>query len=342
VLVEDESGQTRSLAARFILIATGSHPYHPPAIDFTDPDIHDSESIIAGLANPFQSILVVGGGPVACEYASIFCALGLEVTLLDANPRLLSFMDAEIGEGLAGIFRKEGMRLLQGQAGTRFGRDASGLAVTLANGRVLRPEKLLFAAGRSGNTAGLGLEEAGVQTDSRGHVIVDEHFQTCVPGVYAAGDVIGPPALASMAMEQGRVAACHAFGISFKEHVDSNAPSGVYSIPEVAMVGLTEEAARQRGIDCEVGRASFSRNSRSMVSGLTDGLVKLVFRRDDRSLLGVHIIGSSATELIHIGQAVLHFGGTIDYFIHSTFDVPTESEAYKYAAYDGLQRLSAS
>jgi NAD(P) transhydrogenase len=176
--------------------------------------------------------------------------------------------------------------------------------------------------------------------DERGRVLVDDHFRTTAEGIYAAGDVIGPPALASAAMEQGRVAACHAFGIPFKQTVDPLSPLGVYSIPEIATVGLTEEAATANGIDYEVGRAWFTNNTRATITGMSEGLLKLVFRKDDRGLLGVHILGGGAAELIHIGQAVLHFHGTIDYFIHTTFNVPTESEAYKYAAYDCLQRLA--
>jgi NAD(P) transhydrogenase len=204
---------------------------------------------------------------------------------------------------------------------------------------VLRPAKVLMATGRAGNTDGLGLEAAGVTTNGRNQVVVDATMRTSVPGVYAAGDVVGPPVLASVSMEQGRVAACYAFGIPFKETVDPLAPYGVYSIPEVAMVGLTEEAAAERGVDYEVGRGWFAANTRATIAGATDGLVKLVFARADRRLLGVHILGDQAAELIHLGQAALHFGATIDYFIHTTFNVPTQSEAYKYAAYDGLQRL---
>jgi hypothetical protein len=214
-------------------------------------------------------------------------------------------------------------------------RDERGLRIQLP-ATTLRPEKVLFAAGRAGNTEGLGLTEVGVETDERGRIVVDPHFQTTAPGVYAAGDVIGPPGLASVPMEQARVATCHALGIQFKETVDPLAPFAVYSIPEVAMVGMTEEAVTRAGIDYEVGRGWFDQNTRATISGATDGFVKLVFRRADKRLLGVHILGATAAELIHLGQAVLHFEGRIDYFIDTTFAVPTESEAFKYAAYDGL------
>jgi len=234
-----------------------------------------------------------------------------------------------------------GMRVVLGAGKAAVKRDGEGVRITLASGEHIMPDKVLFAAGRAGNTEGLGLEDVGVQVDERNRIVVDETFRTSAEWVYAAGDVIGPPALASVSMEQGRVAACYAFGIPFKETVDPIPPFGVYSVPETAMVGLTEEGAAAQGIDFEVGRGWFAGNARATISGATDGLVKLVFQREDRKLLGVHVLGDLATELVHQGQAVLNYGGTIDYFIHSTFNVPTASEAYKYAAYDGLQRLPA-
>jgi NAD(P) transhydrogenase len=205
---------------------------------------------------------------------------------------------------------------------------------------VIEPDKVLFVAGRKGNTDGLGLEAAGVDLDERGRIVVDDHYRTTAGGIYAAGDVIGPPALASVSAEQGRVAACHAFDIPFKESVDQLPPFGIYSIPEVGSVGMTSEQAAAEGIDFEIGRYDFAENPRSRIAGTTYGMIKLVFRRDDRRLLGVHIVGEEATELVHIGQAVIHAGGAIDHFIDSTFNIPTRSEAYKYAAYDGLQRLA--
>jgi NAD(P) transhydrogenase len=340
VHVAVDAGQERVLHGDVALIATGSRPFRPPDIPFDDRDVHDSTTVLE-IDRPFGSIVVVGGGAVACEYASVFTALGTEVTLVAAGRRLLSFLDGEISELLAQTFSGMGMRLVLDGGRAAVTRDGKGLRVTLASGEHIRPDKVLFAAGRAGNTEGLGLEEAGVQIDDRNRIVVDETFRTTAEWVYAAGDVIGPPALASVSMEQGRVAACYAFGIPFKETVDPSPPFGVYSVPEVAMVGLTEEGATALGIEHEVGRGWFAGNSRATIAGATDGLVKLVFQREDRKLLGVHVLGDLATELIHQGQAVLNYGGTIDYFIHSTFNVPTESEAYKYAAYDGLQRLQA-
>jgi NAD(P) transhydrogenase len=294
---------------------------------------------VLDIDRPFASLVVIGGGAVGCEYASIFTALGVEVTLVDSGERVLSFFDAEISELLARAFSRMGMRLVLGGGRALVSRDDDGLKCALASGEEIRPDKVLFASGRVGNVEGLGLEEAGVQVDARNRIVVDEEFRTTAQAVYAAGDVLGPPALASVSMEQGRVAACYALGIPFKETVDPMPPFGVYSVPEAAMVGLTEADAAMQGVDYEVGRGWFAGNTRATIAGATDGLVKLVFRRDTRELLGVHVLGDHAAELIHQGQAVLNYGGTIDYFIHSTFNAPTESEAYKYAAYDGLQRL---
>lgn len=330
---------TRELQGDVLLLAPGSHPYHPPGMPFEDPDVHDSDSILEISAIPSR-LVVIGGGPIGCEYASIFLALGAEVTLLDRGRRLLSFADAEISGELAAALERRGMRFGWGLTVDRVERGEDGLAVAISDGRVLPADAVLFAAGRAGTTEGLGLEEAGVRTDDRGRIVVDGEYRTSVAGVFAAGDVIGPPGLASAAMEQGRVAVCHAFGFPFKDTVDPLAPFGVYSVPEVGMVGMTEEEALGAGIDVETGRTPFEGNARARIAGDTEGLLKLVFRRDDRRLLGVHVVGDDATELVHVGQAVLHANGTIDYFIHATFNVPTRSEAYKYAAYDGLQRLS--
>jgi NAD(P) transhydrogenase len=244
-----------------------------------------------------------------------------------------------MSRALAEAFTGMGMRLVLGSRLAGVERVAGRLEVSLANGERFFPEKVLFATGRAGNTEGLELENVGVAVTERGDIRVDERFETTVPGIYAAGDVIGPPRLASVSMEQARVAVCHAFDFKFKDMVDGLAPHCVYSIPEVAMVGMTEAQAQAAGIDYETGRARFSANAKAKISGFDEGMIKLVFRRTDRALLGVHILGEMASELIHLGQHILHEKGTIDRFIHATFAVPTRSEAYKYAAYDGLMRL---
>ena len=334
-----EDGSARELESGVILIATGSRPSHPPQVPWDDDDVLDSEQVLE-LDGPFDSLVVIGGSTVGCEYASIFAAAGVDVTLVDRNDRLVRFCDGEMSDLLAETFRTQGMRVVLG-GGTRptITRSPGGLEVKLADGDVLRPDKVFYSAGRTGNTEALGLEQVGVELDPKGRIVVDETYRTTVEGIYAAGDVIGPPSLASVSMEQGRVAVCYAFGISFKDTVDAVAPLGVYSIPEVAMSGLTEEAARAQGLDIEVGRGWFEKNPRAVIAGATEGLVKLVFDRRDRRLLGVHILCEGAGELIHLGQAVIQLGVQIDHFIHSTFNVPTRSDAYKYAAYDGLTRI---
>jgi NAD(P) transhydrogenase len=341
VVVTSERGSKRVLRGDAVLIATGSRPYRPTTIPFDDPDVFDCEEVLEIGPVP-DSVVIVGGGAIGCEHASIFTALGARVTLIDAADRLLTYVDAELSQLLQRIFESMGMSVRTSTRIANVGRDDDGLVVSLEGGGEVRPAKLLFASGRSGNTENLGLDEAGVEVDQRGRVKVDERYRTTARGIYAAGDVIGPPALASAAMEQGRVAVCDAFGISFKDKIDPVVPTGVYSIPEVAAAGLTEQAASEKGIDYEVGRGRFTTNARANISGATDGLVKLVFRRSDRVLLGVHILGDLASELIHIGQGALHHGDAIDYFLDVTFNVPTYAEAYKYAAYDGFQRLAAT
>lgn len=339
VIVRNEEGGERVLRARVVLLATGSHPHHPPEVPFEDPDVHDSETVLSIERLP-ERLLVVGGGPVGCEYASIFAALGVHVTLVDRGTRLLPLLDGELSEALAQSLTRLGARLMLGAQVESVGRDSDGLILRV-DGRILRPQLVLHAVGRAGNVERLGLVEAGVQVDDRGRIRVDSSFQTTAQGIYAAGDITGPPGLASVAMEQARVAMCRAFEIPFKGSLDPVVPTGIYTLPEAAMVGLTEEAARTAGEDVEIGRAFFEGNARARIAGTTEGLVKLVFRASDRQLIGAHILGEEATELIHIAQAVLHKGATIDEFIDTTFNFPTRADAYKYAAYDGLQRLQA-
>jgi NAD(P) transhydrogenase len=332
VVVDLVNGNERRLRARAVLIATGSRPFRPPTVPFDDPDVHDSDTIL-DIDRPFHSIVVVGGGPVGCEYASIFNALGIEVTLVDIGPVLLPFMDREISGALADCFQRAGMKIRLSAGSATIARRRGVLTVSTEGAKPLRPDKVLFAAGRSGNTEGLGLEQVGVKLDPRGRVLVNAQFRTSVPAIYAAGDVIGPPSLASVSMDQGRHAASNAMRTPYRHIGSSAAPFGVYSVPEVAMIGDTEEAA---GKGVVVGRTRFASNARANIAGATDGMVKLIFRRADRRLLGAHIVSDIAAEMIHVAQAVLHAGGTIDYFVHSTFNVPTWTDAYKYAAFDAL------
>lgn len=337
VEVQQASGPPYVVTGDVILLAPGARPYHPPGMPFDHRDVLDSESA-ARLDRPVRSAVVIGGGAVACEFASIFAALGTQVTLIEGRDRLLSFVDAQIAGLLVESFAGMGIDVHLGAGRVEVVADPEGAVVKTDDGVVRYPSKVIVAAGRAGNTEDLGLDAAGVTTDDRGHIVVDETFETNVSGIYAAGDVTGPPALASVSMEQGRVAVCHAFGIPLRTALDGQAPFGVYSIPEVAMVGLTEEAARSSYDDVLIGRARLSRNARTAITGGASGMVKLVFRAGDRRILGVHILGDNATELIHLAQAVIAAGGTLDYFINTTFTTPSETEAFKYAAYDGLSR----
>lgn len=340
VIVVEHGGQERKFSADRILLATGSRPFHPPNISFDDPNIYDSEKLFTMPRLP-KSAIVVGGGAIGCEYASIFKSLGVSVTLIDSGDRLLSMMDSELSLLAATMYEGMGMHLITGKRVKSIERVQGALEATLESGEMLRPEVVLFAVGRSVNTDGLGLSEAGVNTNKGGEIVVGRDFQTSADGIYAAGDVISP-SLSSVSMEQGRVAACHAFGLAFKEAIDPLPVWAVYSIPEVAGVGLTEDDAKAQGIEYEVGRSSFETLPRGVISGRQpEGMLKLVFRRDDHRLLGAHALGDIASELIGIGQVTIRLGGKIDLFNQLTFATPTYTMAYKFAAFDGFRRLAA-
>ena len=336
--VERAGGERVMLEVGVVLLAPGSRPHHPANIPMDDPDVRDSGNILEIERAP-KSLLVVGGGAAGCEFASIFAALGTRVTIVSGS-HLLPTLDAEMAGVLAESFDSMGIRVIPMASVAGVERVGGGLEALLSDGQRLQVENVLVAVGRRPQVEGLGLAEIGVEFDSAGWIRVDDRYATTAEGVFAAGDVIGPPGLAAVAMEQARVAICHAFGFEYKREVDHNRPTYIFSIPEVAWVGLTEEQARSAGIDYEVGRGSFGVNAKARISGFPDGLVKLVFRASDKTLLGVQIVGEVASELIHIGQFVIQVGGTIDWFIDATFAVPTRSEAYKYAAYDGLMRLA--
>jgi NAD(P) transhydrogenase len=335
----DQYGAPRMLRGEVILIAVGSNPHRPPEIPFDDKFIFDSDSILTMDHIP-RSMIVVGGGVIGCEYASIFTALGVAVTLVDGRERLLPFLDAEISELLRARLAGLGLTFLFQEWPKVTARTATGIRMTLASGKVVEAETALFAAGRRGAVEGLGLERAGLGINQRGNIDVNDQYQTAVPHIYAAGDVIGFPALASTSMEQGRVAMCHAFGFPYKQRLASQLPMGIYTIPEISAVGETEESCREKKINYEVGRAKYANNARGQIMGDMSGTLKLIFRRDNKQLLGVQILGESATELIHLGMSILEAGGSIDTFIELVFNYPTLSEMYKYAAYDGLGNLA--
>ena len=338
VVVSGQQG-TRKLQGEVILIATGSKPHRPAEIAFDDVHTFDSDTFLRIERIP-KSLAVIGGGVIGCEYASIFMALGVEVTLVDGRDRLLPFLDAEISERLRDRFLGLGMHLWFNERPMKVENGAGGARLHMKSGKTLEVEAALFAAGRRAAVDGLNLEKAGLAINDKGYLGVDENYRTAIAHIYAAGDVIGFPALASTSMEQGRVAACHAFGLKYKQRVASLLPMGIYTIPEISAAGETEESCKEKGIEYCVGRAKYENNARGHITGDTAGMLKLIFSRQDRKLLGVSMIGESATELIHIGMMVLDNGLTIDEFIEAVFNYPTLSETYKYAAYDGLGNLS--
>ncbi|MBZ5694578.1 MAG: Si-specific NAD(P)(+) transhydrogenase [Acidobacteriia bacterium] len=339
VSVKKSKSETVQLRGEVILIATGSRPHRPAEIPFDDEIIFDSDTILIMNRIP-RSLVVVGGGVIGCEYASIFTALGVEVSLVDGRDRVLPFLDAELSDALRERLASLGVKFYLGERMGPIEKTKQGVRIQMPSGKTIEAESALFAAGRRGAVDELNLEKAGLAVNKRGYIEVDESYRTSVPSIYAAGDVIGFPALASTSMEQGRVAVCHAFGFQYKQRLASMLPMGVYTIPEISAVGESEESCKEKGIEYEVGRARYANNARGLITGDSAGLLKLLFRRGTRQLLGVHIIGENATELIHLGMMVLESGGTIDLFINFVFNYPTLSEMYKYAAYDGLGNLA--
>lgn len=333
-----DGGVEEYRAERFV-VAVGSRPIRPPGIPFDDERILDSDGILRLQRLP-RSLIVVGAGVIGVEYASIFSTMDIKVTLVDGRPTLLDFMDRELVEEFVHHLRENGVVLRLHETVASVERDGEDHVLTrLESGKRLRADVVLYAAGRIGCTYDLDLERAGLQTDDRRRIKVDERFQTTVPHIYAAGDVIGFPALASTSMEQGRLAACHAFGQDVCA-TPSHFPFGIYAVPEMSMVGMTEQQLTDRKVPYEIGVARLRETARGQIMGLQEGMLKMLFALEDRRVLGVHVIGEDATELIHIGQATLILGGTLDYFLENVFNYPTLAEAYKVAALDAWNRLS--
>jgi len=337
--VTEPDGSTLVVEGDNILIAVGTVPFHPDNVDFDDPAIMDSDEVVEQLNVP-RSLTVVGAGVIGIEYATIFSALDSAVTVIEPRETFLDFIDREIIAEFVHQLRDRGVIFRLGSPVVSVERDAEGKVVTTTqDGRTARTDMLLYCAGRMGATATLGLENCGIETDKRGRIAVDSRtMQTSVPHIYAAGDVIGFPSLASTSMEQGRLAACHAFGLPMPP-APNYFPFGIYAVPEISAVGMSEEEVKAKGIRYECGIARFRETSRGHIMGLEQGMMKMIFSLKTRRLLGVHIIGEGATELIHIGQAVLNLKGTIDFFIENTFNYPTLAEAYKIAALDAWNRM---
>lgn len=342
IAVEESSG-SRTVTADRIVIAVGTRPAQPSHVPFNERTIFTTDTLRHIRQLP-QSFLVVGGGVIGTEFACILAALGVEVTLVEGRTELLGFVDREIIEAFQTAIRRFGITLRLGEKVLKIeetvGNGGTGSVwATLESGKVLHAEALLYTVGRQGVCQELGIEKVGLACDERERLTVNEHYQTAVPHIYAVGDVIGFPALAATAMEQGRLAACHAFGVPTRSFPHL-LPYGIYAIPEIAMVGETEQKLTKAGIPYETGVARYDELARGEMLGDRDGLLKLLVHQKDRHLLGVHVIGTSATELIHIGQMVMTVNGTVDMLVDNVFNYPTLAEAYKVAAHNAVNKLN--
>ncbi len=337
--VTAERGEVATFSADRVILAVGTVPYRPADVPFDGEAVLDPDDVLELKRLP-RTLAVVGAGVIGIEYATIFSALDVKVTLIDPAASVLPFVDQELVDEFVHDLRDRGVTLRLKSKVSRIERSADGACVVhLDDGRQVRSEMVLYAAGRQGATSALDLAAAGLSADARGRLSVDKAtFQTAVPHIYAVGDIIGFPSLASTSMEQGRIAACHAFGEPVHAAPEFF-PYGIYSVPEMSTIGMTEEQVRERKIPYECGVARFRETSRGHIMGLSTGFMKMIFALETRRLLGVHIVGEGATELIHIGQAVLNLGGTLDYFVENTFNYPTLAEAYKIAALDAWNRM---
>jgi len=338
VQVTTVQGESIFLRADNIIIATGSVPRQPESIPVDHENILDSDSILSMIYVP-RSLTVLGGGVIATEYASLFAELGTAVTIIDRAPRPLTFLDSELTDAFVSNFKRRGGRYLGSREIASVKWDGVSQVITeLTSGETIRSDKMLVAQGRTAVTRGLGLEEVGIECGPRGNILVNEHYATSVPGVYAVGDVIGPPSLAAASMEQGRRAVCHALGLA-PGHPFELVPIGIYAIPEMASVGLSEQQAREKHGAVTVGRARFDEVARGLISGVEDGLLKLVADPEGRRLLGVQIAGDGATELIHLGELALLNGNEVSVFLENILNFPTLAESYRIAALDLVESL---
>lgn len=339
LVVTSKDGHEERIEAKALVIATGSRPYHPSDVDFSHSRVFDSDSILHLDRDP-SSITIYGAGVIGCEYASIFRNFGIKVNLINQRDKLLSFLDDEIVDALAYHLRDQGVILRHQEEYESISPAEDGVVLNLKSGKKLKTDVLLWANGRTGNTQGLGLETLGIVPDQRGQIAVNDSYQTSIPHIYAAGDVIGPPALASASYDQGRAAAQHLISGSCPPRLARDVPAGIYTSPEISCLGRTERELTEAHIPYEVGHSQFRSLARAQITGRTVGMLKLLFHRDTLEILGIHCFGDQATEIIHIGQAVMAGeNNTLQYFVNTTFNYPTMAEAYRVAALNGLNRL---
>ena len=335
------NGAKEQFRAAHFIIASGSGPYHPPGVDFTHWRLRDSDSIL-GLKETPHSITVYGAGIIGCEYASMFRNLGVKVNLINTRDRLLSFLDDEIVDALAYHLRDQGVLIRHNEEMESIVAEDDGVVLTLKSNKRIKTDILLYANGRQGNTMNMGLEAIGLIPNQRGVLTVNECYQTALPHIYAAGDVIGMPSLASAAYDQGRFAATHLVTGTCNVHLRPDIPTGIYTSPEISSIGKTERELTEAKIPYEVGHSMFRSLARAQITGQAVGMLKLLFHRETLEILGIHCFGSQASEIIHIGQAVMWQpkpNNTIEYFINTTFNYPTMAEAYRVAALNGINRI---
>lgn len=334
-------GSIEKITAQRVVIATGSHPYRPDDINFKHPRVYDSDTILSLKHEP-RSIIIYGAGVIGSEYASIFRGLGVKVDLINTRDRLLSFLDDEISDSLSYHLWNNGVVIRHGEQIESVEASDQAVTVHLESGKKMRADCLLFANGRTGNTINLNLSSAGLQADGRGQLNVNNQYQTDVENIYAVGDVIGYPSLASAAYDQGRLAASAMIDHKSSAKLIADIPTGIYTIPEISSVGKTEQELTEAKVPYEVGRAQFKHLARAQIANSLVGSLKILFHRETKEILGIHCFGENAAEIIHIGQAIMqqtNGGNTIEYFINTTFNYPTMAEAFRVAALNGLNRL---
>lgn len=339
--IQKDDGSVETLTAKNIVIATGSRPYRPDDIDFSHPRVYDSDSILS-LKHAPRSIIIYGAGVIGSEYASIFRGLGVKVDLINTRERLLSFLDAEMSDSLSYHLWNKGVVIRHGEQIEHVETSKEAVTVHLQSGKKMQADCLLFANGRTGNTADLNLENAGLKADGRGQIKINPHYQTQVENIFAVGDVIGYPSLASAAFDQGKIAATYMLDQSTNAELIADIPTGIYTIPEISSVGKTEQELTEAKVPYEVGRAQFQHLARAQISNNLVGSLKILFHRETLEILGIHCFGENAAEIIHIGQAIMqqkNGGNNINYFVETTFNYPTMAEAFRVAALNGLNRL---
>ncbi|OFV92348.1 MAG: NAD(P)(+) transhydrogenase [Acidobacteria bacterium RIFCSPLOWO2_12_FULL_65_11] len=342
VEVTDKKGARETLAAKAFIVAVGAHPYHPADVDFSHPRVVDYDTVLDLKETP-RTLTIYGAGTIGCEYASIFRNLDVKINLVNTQDKLLTFLDDEIVDALSYHLRDQGVLIRHNEECAKVEPREDGVVLHLKSGKQLKTDYLLWANGRTGNTEGLGLDALGVEIDSRGYIKVDAGYRSAVPHIYAVGDVVGAPSLASAAYDQGRFAAGHILHGESDESLIANIPTGIYTVPEISSIGRTERELTEQKVPYEVGHAAFRHLARAEITGRTVGMLKLLFHRDTLEILGVHCFGDQASEIVHIGQVVMSQKGeanSVEYFTKTTFNYPTMAEAYRVAALNGLNRLA--